>query len=124
MVSIQDNQKTHFCGGVLIPKKFVLTAASCVKGKQPQDLRVVGGLTNLREKRNEIELEIDKIFSKNPTGRNEVHDNIAMLVLIQEYDASLYLNPIRIECDGNTANEEGSGYIYGWGQKNVSGLCF
>lgn len=51
MVSVQDRSRTgsdaHFCGGSVVRKRWVLTAAHCVTDAKAGDLRLVVGRQNL-----------------------------------------------------------------------------
>ncbi|XP_043262953.1 chymotrypsin-2-like [Colletes gigas] len=47
-ISLQlRNGSRHFCGGSILNKYYVITAAHCVESKQPGDIKVVAGTVNL-----------------------------------------------------------------------------
>lgn len=47
MVALTDPSGSQFCGGSLVAKNKVVTAAHCMEGEQPQNVRVVSGRTKL-----------------------------------------------------------------------------
>lgn len=127
-VSLRNKQNIHICGGALFTYRhvsiFVLTAASCVKNRQPQDLVVVGGITNLDD-HNGKEFKIDKIISKNATGENEVRDNIALLRLTEAVLQSSVMYSITLAEDDEdeyVAKQGKECVVVGWGQKDVSAI--
>ncbi|XP_018367822.1 PREDICTED: chymotrypsin-2-like, partial [Trachymyrmex cornetzi] len=48
-VSLQIGNNFHLCGGVIIDKYYVLTAAHCVFDAYPSEFLVIAGTTDLRK---------------------------------------------------------------------------
>ena len=82
-VSLQDNLGRHFCGGALIDSNRILTAAHCVQGDQPSDIRAIIGRYDLStDEGEEIRVEKTHIYPKfhAPT----LESDLAILELVSE----------------------------------------
>lgn len=121
MVSIKNQLTYNYCSGALIAFQFVLTAASCVNGTEPSYLTLTAGIVNLNDQ-DAQDLRVEEIFTKKPTGKNLVHNNIALLRLTKPIEGYKSVYPINLpkKGDDDRAKEGEWCYTYGWGQKYVS----
>lgn len=127
-VSLQTRFGSHFCGGIIIDKNSVLTAAHCVIGTRPKDIRLYGGSTEgSLKKLKRLERVSEVIVHPNFNSKKVVAHDIALLktrralsfndkVKAAELPRSSQY-PFMIQEDFTTLS--GKLVITGWGKTNT-----
>ena len=78
-VSIQSAWGSHFCGGSVIDDTWILTAAHCMVGETPDNVRVETGLLRLSQG-GEVHSVAEIIVHQN-YNPNTMHNDIALIRL-------------------------------------------
>ncbi len=120
-VSSDDEKPFHFCGGSIIDKFWILTAAHCVDGLQEDQLRVVAGSTKVSESDREGQVRnVLRIVSHSEYTEASKGNDIALIRLSEPLDlgAAIGAMPIPLLTASDASLLAGSGVlarVSGWG---------
>ncbi|KFM63500.1 Trypsin-1, partial [Stegodyphus mimosarum] len=76
----RDNGIYHICGGTIITKDWVVTAAHCINLAKLGNYRVVAGISDLREE-NKIRTGVVRSYSEHKVDDAYIHEDFSRLTL-------------------------------------------
>lgn len=119
IVSVQIRNQ-HVCGGAIYNKRFVITAATCVRDISNEEISIFAGETRLNERNSPTarRFRVDNVIKKNGAFSN-IKDNIALLHTTEDMETQ-YITSITFPNQDIPDNEPISSYICGWGANSVS----
>uniref|UniRef100_A0A8C3LBN8 Peptidase S1 domain-containing protein n=1 Tax=Chrysolophus pictus TaxID=9089 RepID=A0A8C3LBN8_CHRPC len=120
MAAIQINNAT-VCGGVLVRKKWVLTAAHCEK--QRSDIRVVLGADQAyKAEKGQQRFKITRFFSHPQFNRSSKENDIMLLKLDRMADLNKYVKCLSLPDTGEDIKPGTKCTVAGWGETSPGKL--
>lgn len=115
--AITTSKATALCGGTLIQKDWVLTAAHCVADQTASSIRVIPGGQDLSDKKNEV-ISVKRIVAHQGFSKTTLNNDIALIQLDSPTKMGTpvsIINPTSL----NTAIDSGApAYAFGRGTQD------
>jgi len=116
-VSVQSSE--HYCGGTIIDKRWILTAAHCFNSGI-SGIKIVAGEYNLRTyEGSEQKIRVERLFKHPQYGGNaNMRNDIALLKLSQDLRFNNYVQPACLAKLANEVSDYAPGsnvVVSGWG---------
>ncbi|XP_011868436.1 PREDICTED: chymotrypsin-2-like [Vollenhovia emeryi] len=120
-VSLQlSTSSFHFCGGSIVNPNFVVTAAHCVEGKVPMDIKIIVGTVNLDRPR-VIHAAKEIIVHKEYDSYNSWINDIALIRVYTSFVPSNDVGFVPLPEQDETVQEGAVARVSGFGRLSQDG---
>ncbi|KAG7197992.1 hypothetical protein KM043_016217 [Ampulex compressa] len=120
-ISLQTQlDSRHFCGGSILNKNYVITAAHCVANKPSSSIKVVAGTINLREGGSVHQIEQVIVHEEYDPSNSWLND-IALLKVKTPFVMSEHVSPVPMPKYGDVVDTNAVAVTSGWGRLWLNG---
>ncbi|XP_014227159.1 chymotrypsin-2-like [Trichogramma pretiosum] len=119
-VSLQNLRGSHFCGGAIVSRYWILTASHCTDGKQANQIRVVAGTINYKrpgQVRQATRIIMHERYNKRDSFRND----IALIRVSQPWAYSQSVRAVPLPVARQRTPGGANAVLSGWGKLSVNG---
>ncbi|NXO00088.1 OVCH2 protein, partial [Rhinopomastus cyanomelas] len=115
-VSVQVSDE-HVCGGAVLTKEWVVTAAHCLRSKESYRhlWTVVTGIHDLREKENRQERSVKQYIIHPSFNTTTMDSDIALLQLAEPLEFNHYVRPVCLPAEEEVLQPSQVCVVTGWG---------
>ncbi|NWI11820.1 OVCH2 protein, partial [Crypturellus soui] len=115
-VSVQISDE-HICGGAVLAKEWVVTAAHCFKSKEPyRDVwTVVAGLHDLAEQEYRQKRPVKELIIHPSFNKTTMDCDIALLRLAKPFEFNQHVRPACLPAGGEAVQPSSVCVVTGWG---------
>merc|ERR550519_1863289 len=114
---------THFCGGSIIDKDWIMTAAHCCAGQLPLTMHVVAGGIKLNNFENEEEpRNVADIIGHPNYSASTITNDVCLLKLKESLEWTEFVQPITLPEAGQVTEAGTDCVVTGWGNLSEGGF--
>ncbi|XP_044576316.1 trypsin-1-like [Cotesia glomerata] len=110
----------HFCGGSILNENYVITAAHCVDGRSPSDVKVVSATVDLMNPQSIHEV-ITVIVHEKYNERDSWRNDIALLKVKDVFIESAVVSFVSLPSPSQEVPSNSVAVVSGWGRLTEGG---